>query len=52
LPKRFNDFGEGLGAKVAFGAMADGDGAGFGFFCADDEHVGNFLHLGVADFGG
>src|SRR5579863_3343224 len=31
--------------------MAYGDGAGFGFFCADDEHVGNFLELGVADFG-
>src|SRR5260370_17304344 len=31
--------------------MADGDGAGFGFSCADHEHVGNFLHLRVADFG-
>ncbi len=49
--ERGDDFGEGLGALVAFAAMADGDGAGFGFFCADDEHVGNFLELGVADFG-
>ena len=52
LLERIDDFGEGLGAEVAFAAMADGDGAGFGFFCADDEHVGNFLELGVADFCG
>ena len=32
--------------------MADGDGTGFGFFCADHEHVGDFLHLRVADLGG
>ena len=32
--------------------MAHGDGAGFGFFGADDEHVGNFLELGVANFRG
>src|SRR5260370_29293526 len=44
-------FGERLGTEVAFGAVADGDGAGFGFFGADHEHVGDFLHLGVADFG-
>src|SRR6266403_226084 len=52
LPKRFDEFGEGLGAEVAFAAMADGDGAGFGFLGADDEHVGNLLHLRVADFCG
>src|SRR6266478_5373748 len=52
LPKRFDEFGEGLGAEVAFAAMADGDGAGFGFLGADDQHVGNFLELRVADFGG
>ena len=46
-----DDFGEWLGAEVAFAAMADGDGAGFGFFSTDDEHVRNFLELGVADFG-
>jgi len=40
--ERFDDFGEGLGAEVAFAAMADGDGAGFGFLRADDEHVGIF----------
>src|SRR5882762_1283074 len=44
--------GEGLGAEVAFAAVADGDGAGFGFFCADYQHVRNFLHLRVADLGG
>src|SRR6266478_7276977 len=51
LPKRFDEFSEGLGAEVAFAAMADGDGAGFGFLGADHEHVGNLLHLRVADFG-
>src|SRR5882757_2154066 len=44
--------GEGLGAEVAFAAVADGDGAGFGFFCSDYQHVWNFLHLCVADLGG
>src|SRR5229473_3197694 len=48
----FDKFGEGLGAEVAFAAMANGDGAGFGFLGADDQHVGNFLELRVADFGG
>src|SRR6266404_1838827 len=52
LPKRFDEFGEGLGAEVAFAAVADGDGAGFGFLGADDQHVGNFLHLRVANLGG
>src|SRR5882757_1490836 len=44
--------GEGLGAEVAFAAVADGDGAGLGLFCADYQHVWNFLHLRVADLGG
>src|SRR6266581_8743714 len=48
--KSFDDFGEGLGAEVALAAMADGDGASFGFFGADNEHVGNFLELRIADF--
>src|SRR6266487_4903643 len=50
--ERFDDFGEGLGAEVALAAMADGDGASFGFLGSDDEHVGNFLELRVADFRG
>ena len=50
--QRGDDIGEGLGAEVAFAAMADGDGACFGFFGADNEHVGDFLELGVADFRG
>src|SRR5258707_12134388 len=49
LPKRFDEFGEGLGAEAAFAAMADGDGAGFRFLGAGDGHVGNLLHLRVAD---
>src|SRR5258708_18720910 len=52
LLQRGDDFGEGLGAEVAFDAVADGDGAGFGFFCADYEHVRDFLHLVVGVFGG
>src|SRR6266566_4412237 len=48
--ERFDDFGEGLWAEVALAAVADGDGAGFGFFGADNEHVGNLLELRVADF--
>src|SRR5271156_203279 len=38
-------------AQVAFRAVANGDGAGFGFLAADDQHVGNFFELGVANFG-
>src|SRR5258706_3893034 len=45
-------FGERLGAEVTFAAVAYGDGAGFGLFWADDEHVRDFLHLRVADLGG
>jgi len=48
--ERINNFGEWLGTEVAPAAMADGDGAGFGFFCPNDEHVRNFLELGVTDF--
>src|SRR5260370_17489644 len=50
--ERFDEFGERPGAEVALGAMADGDGAGFGFLGTDHEHVGNLLQLCVADFGG
>src|SRR5690349_16649211 len=31
--------------------MADGDGARFGLSGADHEHIGNFLHLRIADLG-
>src|SRR6266436_4150074 len=48
--KSFDDFGEGLGAEVALAAVADGDGASFGFLCANHQHVGNLLELRVADF--
>lgn len=48
--ERIDNFGERLGTEVALAAMADRNGAGFSLFCADDEHVGNFLELGVADF--
>ena len=47
-----NNFGERLGALIAFAAMADGNSAGFRFFRTDHEHVGNFLELRVANFGG
>src|SRR5712691_8240276 len=50
--ERLDNFGEGPGAEVALGAMADGDGASFGFFGADHEHVGNLLQLCIADFRG
>ena len=50
--KRRDDIGEGAWAEVALAAMADADGAGLGFLGADDEHVGNFLHLRVAYFRG
>lgn len=42
---------EGYGALVAFAADAEGDGASLGLAVADDEHVGDFSELGVADFG-
>src|ERR1700721_3938227 len=42
---------QGAGALVAFGAVADGYCASFGFFAADYQHVGDFLQLRVADFG-
>ncbi len=41
---------EGARAQVALRAVAHGDGAGFGFLAADDQHVGNLFELGVADF--
>ena len=37
------------GAEVAVRAVARGDGAGFDVAVADDEHVGDLLHLRVAD---
>src|SRR5580704_14678176 len=48
--QRGDDIGERAWAEVALAAMADADGAGLGFLGADHEHVGNFLHLGVANF--
>src|ERR1700726_1361046 len=51
LLQRGDDVREGFGAEVAVAAVAYGDGAGFGFFCANDEHVRDFLHLRVADLG-
>ena len=48
----FDQFGEGFGAEVSFATVADAYAAGFGFLGTDDEHVGNFLELRVADFGG
>src|SRR6266581_6413817 len=50
--ERCDDLGERLGAEVALGTVADGGRAGFGFLGADDQHVGNFLELRVADFRG
>src|SRR5690348_261918 len=37
--------------QVAFSAMPHRHSAGVGFFSAEDQHVGNFLELRVADFG-
>lgn len=42
---------EGNGALVAFSADAEGDGTRLGLTVADDEHVGDFSELGVADLG-
>src|SRR5205814_4262952 len=47
----FDGGGQRHGAFVAFDAVANGDGAGFGVFGADDEHVRDELQLGIADFG-
>src|SRR5260370_16775467 len=52
LLQRCDYFGERLGAEVALAAVAYGNGAGFGFFCSDHQHVRNFLHLRVANLGG
>ena len=41
---------DGARAEIAFAAMADADRTGFGFLGTDDEHVGNFLKLRIADF--
>jgi len=50
LPQGFDQFGQGLRTQVAFAAMADADGSGFGFFGADDEHVGEFFVFGRREF--
>ena len=38
-------------AEIAFALVAHRDGARLRFLSADDQHVGNFLHLRVANFG-
>src|SRR4029077_20463950 len=40
---------DGARAEVTFGTVTDGNGACFSFLAADDEHVGYFLQLRVAD---
>src|SRR6185437_1319004 len=40
-----------LRAQVAFRAMAHRNGAGFGLFATDNQHVRNLLQLRVANFG-
>src|SRR5690349_18601200 len=50
--KRFHYFGKRFGTEVAFGAVADGDSSGLGFFCADHQHIRNLLQLRVANLGG
>ena len=52
LLQRGDDVGDGAWAEVALAAMAHADGTGLGFLGTDDEHVGNFLHLRVADLCG
>src|SRR5208283_3257595 len=47
-----DEVGDGARAEVAFAAVADADSAGFGFLWADDQHVGNFLHLRITDLRG
>ena len=49
---RLDEFGERPRAEVAFAAVADRDGAGFGFLGADHEHIRDLLQLRVADFSG
>ncbi len=41
----------GIEPEIAFHPIADGYRAGIAVAFADDEHVGDQLHLGVADFG-
>src|SRR5690349_7140260 len=50
LLQRSDNFGERFGSLVAFRAMADGHGSGFGFLRAYDAHVRDLLELRVADF--
>ena len=52
MAQGLNQVGKRLGAEVAFAAVADARSAGFGFFRPDDEHVGNFLELRVANLCG
>ena len=37
-------------AEIAFALVAHRNRARFGFLAADDQHVGNLLHLRVANF--
>src|SRR5260370_32235946 len=37
-------------AEIAFALLAHGNGARFGFFAPDDQHVGNFQELRIANF--
>ena len=45
------EVGQGTRAQVAFRARADADGSRLLFLLAADQHEGNLLQLGVADFG-
>src|SRR5277367_1628049 len=40
----------GTRAEIALGAMPHADRARLGFSSSEDEHVGDFLQLGVANF--
>src|SRR5579872_2949057 len=46
-----NELVERARTQVTLEAMPDRDGARFGFFPADDQHIGNFFELRVADLG-
>src|ERR1700722_15218526 len=45
-----DEFGKRPGAEVSLALVAHRDGAGFGFLASDDQHVGDLLHLRVANF--
>ena len=44
-----DEFDRRHGTDVSFAALPHGDGVRFDLFVADDEHVGDFLHLAFAD---